>query len=199
MPVPLQAALVSAAVALFTALFTGFITWSQIQRERNKWLIDLKTAYAIELYKTRLASYPKVFEVLAKLSHRARAPVTSEVAKQVARELNDWFYSTGGMCAEASTRGAIRGLRRSCYHWGERGGTRRPDDLYEFRNAAILLLRRDLDLKGLETFEFDDDSTLLGALRQETESLMARPRSSWSERGDTLRKELTKRWANLVR
>lgn len=122
MPIELQTALISAAVALITALFGGYVAWSQIQRERKKWLIDFKTAYSLELYKARLTSYPRVFEILEKLSNHTSEPVTQEKAEQIAQELNEWFYSAGGMCAETSTRGAIRGLRDCCFKWGRKGG-----------------------------------------------------------------------------
>ena len=47
MPTELINALIAAGVVLLTASITGVITWSQIQRERKKWLIDLKTAYSV--------------------------------------------------------------------------------------------------------------------------------------------------------
>ena len=170
MPIELQTALISAIVALITALFGGYLTWNQIQRERKKWLIDLKTAYSLELYKMRLASYPKVFEIIEKLSRHASEPVTQEKAKEAAQELNEWFYSAGGMCAETSTRGAIRGLRDCCFKWGRKGGNT-PSDIYEWRNAAILLLRRDLDIQGLESFDFAEGAKLFKKLREEIDSL----------------------------
>ncbi len=148
----------------------GMHGFGQIQRERKKWLIDFKTAYSLELYKARLTSYPRVFEILEKLSHRTSDPVTQEKAEQVAQELNEWFYSVGGMCAETSTRGAIRGLRDCCFKWGRKGGEE-PSDLYEWRNTAMLLLRRDLDIQGLESFDFAEGATLLKRLREEIDSM----------------------------
>jgi hypothetical protein len=170
MPIELQTALISAVVALITALFGGYLTWNQIQRERRKWLVDLKTAYSLELYKTRLASYPRVFEIIEKLSQHRAEPVTQEKAKLIAQELSEWFYSTGGMCADSSTRGAIRGLRDSCFYWGHKGG-QQPSDLYQWRNAVVLLLRRDLDLRGLETFDFAEGATLFKRLQEEIDSM----------------------------
>jgi hypothetical protein len=170
MPIELQTALISAVVALITALFGGYLTWNQIKRERRKWLIDLKTAYSLELYKTRLASYPRVFEIIEKLSLLTSDPLTQEKAKLIARELNEWFYSAGGMCAETSTRGAIRGLRDCCFRWGHKGGNK-PDDLYKWRDAAVLLMRRDLDIQGLETFEFAEGDTLFKKLQEEMDSM----------------------------
>jgi hypothetical protein len=170
MPIELQTALISAVVALVTALFGGYLTWNQIQRERRKWLVDLKTAYSLELYKTRLTSYPRVFEIIEKLSHHTSDPITQEKAKLIAHELNEWFYSAGGMCAETSTRGAIRGLRDCCFKWGRKGGDK-PSDLYEWRNAAVLLLRRDLDIQGLESFDFAEGATLFKKLQEEMDSM----------------------------
>ena len=64
MPLEIQTALISAAVAIITVAIGGFLTWNQIQRERRRWLTDLKTAYSMELHKTRLDSYPRVYEIL---------------------------------------------------------------------------------------------------------------------------------------
>lgn len=63
MPLEIQTALISAAVAIITVAIGGFLTWNQIQRERRRWLTDLKTAYSMELHKTRLDSYPRVYEI----------------------------------------------------------------------------------------------------------------------------------------
>ncbi len=170
MTVELQTALISAVVALITALLGGFLTWSQIQRERKRWLIDFKTTHALELYKARLTSYPRVFEILERLSHHTSEPVTQEKAKQIAQELNEWFYSTGGMCAEASTRGAVRGLHDYCFKWGHKGENN-LSELYGFRNATLLLLRRDLDIQGLESFDEAPGATLLKKLQEEIDSM----------------------------
>ena len=172
MTVELQTALISAVVALITALLGGTLTWSQIQRERKRWLIDFKTSHSLELYKVRLTSYPRVFEILEQLSHHRSEPVTQEKAKQIAQELNEWFYSAGGMCADSSTRGAIRGLRDCCFKWG-RGpkGEEKPSELIQFRNATLLLLRRDLDIQGLESFDFAEGVTLLKRLQEEIDSM----------------------------
>src|SRR5712692_7982284 len=83
MPLEIQTALISAAVAIITVAIGGFLTWNQIQRERRRWLTDLKTAYSMELHKTRLDSYPRVYEIFKKLSTFADRtdPVTPEKAK----------------------------------------------------------------------------------------------------------------------
>jgi hypothetical protein len=132
-------------------------------------------AYATELHKMRLSSYPEVFRILAGLSHGSGKPVTAEVASDVAKELNSWFYSTGGMCADGTTRGAILGLRKSCERWAQTG--QRPNELYGFRNVAIAFLRRDLDVGGRnESYDFDSDSTLLGRLREDLTAIDNRTR-----------------------
>jgi hypothetical protein len=169
MPLELQTAFISATVAIITAAFAGYLTWNQIQRERQRWLIDLKAGYSLELYKLRLTSYPKVFEILIEISHHEHTLITPEIAKQVAHKLNEWYYSTGGACAESSTRGAIRGLRDSCTKWGEQGT--KPPDLYMWRDTAMVLLRRDLDLRGLDTFEFGEGQALLKKLRAEVDQM----------------------------
>ena len=104
-------ALISGLIALVVAGGSGLLTWTQIRRERNKWQVEIKTAYALELHKTRLGSYPEVFRTLLKISHGTGGTINAETAAEVARELNSWLYSTGGMCADELTRGAILGLR----------------------------------------------------------------------------------------
>lgn len=168
MPPEIQTALISAAVAFFTASISGYFTWSQIRRERSKWLIDLKSSYSIELYKTRLENYPKVYTILAKLSHYASEPVTPDKAKQIGRELNDWFYSVGGLCADVNTRAALLGLRDACLSWTQGD---KPLELDEWRDATMLMLRRDLDLEGLESFKLKNRESLLQLLKAEASTI----------------------------
>jgi hypothetical protein len=155
MSLQIQVALISAVVALITGAIGGYFAF---QREKRKWLTDLKTAYQVELHKTRIASYPEVFKIIGKLSHHASVPLTPQtapqIAKQIATELNDWFYSVGGMCAGARARGAIRGLRGACLEWEEK--KKRPEHFYQWRNFALFYLRYDLDISGLESFEFEN-------------------------------------------
>ena len=132
---------------------------NKFREEQEKWIINLNTAYVLENHKTRIESYPKAFEIIGKLSHKPRESVTPEKAKQIADELNDWFYSTGGMCADQSTRGAIRLLRNACLTWKKQGS--KPPDFYKWRNCALLLLRNDLGIKGLESFDYENVDTLI--------------------------------------
>ncbi|WP_327674172.1 hypothetical protein [Kitasatospora sp. NBC_00458] len=169
-------ALVSGLVALAVAGVGAALTLAQQRRERARWLTDLKSGWAIELHKARLDSYPEVFRVLGRLSHGSGAQVTPALAGEVALELNDWFYGPGGMCATATTRGAVLGLRSRCRRWAEDGG-RRPGDLYAWRDLAVASLRRDVDLPGLESYDFSPGSTMLDALRRELESTEQRGRS----------------------
>jgi hypothetical protein len=168
-------ALISGFVALVVAVGGGVLTWAQIRRERDKWLTDAKVAWALELHKVRLSAYPAAFEAIAPLSTHRRSTLTAEVAADVAEKLNGWLYSTGGMCADATTRGAVLGLRDSCNKWATVGDTR-PPQLYEFRNLTITFLRRDLDLTGLESYDFDRNVTLLNKLRDDLDALDKRGR-----------------------
>jgi hypothetical protein len=80
-------------------------------------------------------------------------------------ELNDWFYSAGGMCADTSTRGAILLLRGACLEWERQGS--KPSSLYTWRNNALLLLRNDLGLQGLEAYEFQNTPTLIAKVQEQ--------------------------------
>ncbi|MFD9066881.1 hypothetical protein ACFVZ3_35775 [Kitasatospora purpeofusca] len=168
-------ALLSGLVALVVAAVGAALTLAQQRRERAQWLTDLKSGWALELHKARLETYPEVFCILGGLSHAA-SPLTPEAAGQVAVALNGWFYGPGGMCATATARGAVLGLRHCCRRWAREGG-RKPGDLYRWRNLAIAALRSDLDLAGRESYDFSPGSTILADLRRELESVQrgARP------------------------
>ncbi|WP_328958295.1 hypothetical protein [Kitasatospora purpeofusca] len=167
-------ALLSGLVALVVASIGAALTLAQQRRERARWLTDLKSGWALELHKARLESYPEVFRILGGLSH-AGSPLTPEAAGQVAVALNGWFYGPGGMCATATARGAVLGLRHCCRRWARDGG-RQPGDLYRWRNLTIAALRSDLDLAGLESYDFHPGSTILADLRRELESAERGPR-----------------------
>ncbi len=59
MEVQIQAALISAAISLIAAISSIIFNIYQIRREKKKWLFELKTSYSEELYKARLATYPR--------------------------------------------------------------------------------------------------------------------------------------------
>ncbi|MCX4759075.1 hypothetical protein [Kitasatospora purpeofusca] len=162
-------AMLSGLVALLVAAVGAALTLAQQRRERAGWLSDLKSGWALELHKARLESYPEVFRILGGLSHAAGSALTPEAAGQVAVALNGWFYGPGGMCATATARGAVLGLRHCCRRWARDGG-RQPDDLYRWRNLTIAALRSDLDLAGRESYDFRPGSTILADLRRELES-----------------------------
>jgi hypothetical protein len=169
-----SALVTTALTAGFVALVVvaagiGVLTWTQIRRERQRLLVEVEVARAVALHKTRLAAYPHAFEAIAPLSTHHRAALTAEVAGNVASGLNTWLYSTGGMCADATTRGAMLGLRDSCDRWATNGGSR-PPQLYEFRNLAVTFLRRDLDLVGPEPFEVHRHVSLLAKLRDDLDA-----------------------------
>ena len=168
MPVELQTALIAASVALITAAITGFFTWTQIRRERTKWLIDLKSSYAIELYKVRIVEYSKLIKIIGKLSSHSSTALTPEITHNIANEINNWFYSTGGLCADKNTRGAILGLRRACSKW-ERG--KFPPEIRQWGYAAVFSMRRDLDIIGLEAFDPNDVTPLLEQIKKEIENV----------------------------
>ncbi len=172
MTTEIQTALIAAIVALITAGIAAYFSYNQIQRERTKWLFELKTSYALELYKIRLIEYPKLLQTIGRLSHGSASKLTPEIAQEVGQEINEWFYSTGGLVADAKTRGAILGLRQVCRKWKEGP---RPEDLYEWRNATLFLLRRDLDLVGRESFDSGDSAPLLAQVKSEMDKLQKSP------------------------
>jgi len=162
-------AVISGLVALAVAGLSAVLTWAQFQRERNKWLIDVKVAWTLELLRTRLASYPTAHSVMAPLSSYADEPATAETARRVARDLTTWLYSAGGLCADAKARSAVIAVRDCCHSWG-RGGGAQPPELFALRDVAINFLRLDLELVGL-TSAVDDQSTALDKLGEELRRL----------------------------
>src|SRR5450759_3821625 len=100
-------ALISGVVALIVACAGGLLTWTQVRRERIKWLVDLKAAYTLKLYEARLNSYPELMQIMLKVSSRSIESVALTEAQAIATELNSWFYSAGGLCADSRTRGAV--------------------------------------------------------------------------------------------
>jgi hypothetical protein len=90
------------------------------------------------------------------------------MAKKVADDINDWMYSIGGLCAGAKTRGAIVQLRTSCRSWASSGN--KPTDLYVWRNSAMLLLRAEIGVKGLEAYGVNDPPSILNYVRELVET-----------------------------
>ncbi|TQJ37860.1 hypothetical protein OHU34_45355 (plasmid) [Streptomyces sp. NBC_00080] len=166
-------ALISGLVALLVGGGSALLSLTQIRREHRRWLTDLKVAWSLELHKSRMATYPEAHRGLAPLSHASPDAVTPQVAGEVAQQLNNWLYSAGGLCADATTRGALLGLRECCRNWAATGGPE-PEDLYAWRNLLGTFLRRDLDVLGLESYDFDLDPTLLSKLQRELESARRR-------------------------
>jgi hypothetical protein len=160
----------AALVAFVVAAGVGAVVLAQVRRDGRQSQVDARAAWTLELHRTRLASYPAAFEAVAPLSTPHRAALTPEVAATVAGQLNTWLYSAGGMCADAATRRAVLGLRDSCDKWATNGGSR-PPQLYEFRNLAIKFLRRDLDLDGPESFDFQRSVALVAKLRDDLDTL----------------------------
>jgi hypothetical protein len=183
MSTQLEAAIIAGVVGLLTAAFGTAVTFLQAQRERSKWLVDFKTSYTIELYKQRLLTYPKIFTTIGRLSHGSNPKPNSSIAGEVASELNEWLYGTGGMCAEAGTRGAVLGLRLRCRSWADSGDNRRPADLYQWRNVALTMLRLDIDVIGLEQYDFDNMPSALQRLKKEVEQMVSGKSGAMSQSG----------------
>jgi hypothetical protein len=186
-PIELETTIITVIVALIVGLLTAATTYiigsrqlkqndekthrelelelNRFREEQKQWITNLQAAYELEKYKARISSYPDVFAIIGKLSHKATIPVTPEIAKNIADELNDWLYSAGGMCAEPSTRGALLKLRDACFYWNKRGV--QSDDLYKWRNYSLLLLRNDLGIKGLESFDYSKMASLIERVKEE--------------------------------
>lgn len=179
MPIELQTTLISALVALLVGGTGTALSFNRLRRERTQWLIDFKSDYSMELYRKRLETYPEVLAVIGELSGR-NMPVPPLTVRRVAGRLNEWFYSVGGLTASTRTRGALLGLRENCDKWANSG--ERPNEFFDWRNVALALLRHDLDLRGLETFDFDDPSSLLQDLQRDIREMDRQGQAKQGER-----------------
>ena len=104
----LLTALVSLAVASLSSYLTTYLT---IYIESKKLKLDLKRAYAVELFKKRLEAYLPVWEKLGQLSKEAIVPFNETTAERLGHDLNDWFFL--GACAGPGTPGLLMFAMRS--------------------------------------------------------------------------------------
>jgi len=168
----LVTALISGGVALVVAGLGMVAALAQVRRERRRLLIDPAFTVSMELIRARIAAYPEAMAALLPLSEASSEPPTAEVAWHVAERLNTWLYSAGGLCASATARDALLGLRQGCRRWAADG--RRPDDLYDWRNLAVATLRFDLGLRDLEDHDLSREPDPLGRVREELRLLRGR-------------------------
>jgi hypothetical protein len=161
----LQTALIAGAVALITASVTGYFTWQQIQRERARWLYDIKTAMAVELYRARLAEYARLSKVLMGLSTTAPR-LTVARAHAIAAEINEWMYASG-LVASARTRNAGWALRDRLRRW--KAGAQ-PKDIMEVRTLLLWSMRHDLDIPSGRMQDAEEEP-LLKQLKDEMERM----------------------------
>lgn len=163
MSAELQTALIAGVVALLTAGITGFLTWQQIQRERSKWLYDLKTTVSVELFRKRMAEYAELTKTLEALSTTHKPKLTMSRAHEVADEINRWMYGAGGLVASKRTRNAGWALRDRLLRW--RAGLQ-PKDIMEVRTLLMWSMRSDLDLPTGRAQDVSED-TLIQQLKDE--------------------------------
>lgn len=164
----LQTALIAAAVALVTAGFTGFLTWQQIQRERFRWLYDIKATVSVELYRKRLEEYARLSKILMGLSTRSQPKLTIPRAHAIADTLNEWMYGAGGMVASERTRNAGWALRDRLYRW--KSGAQ-PRDILDVRRLLMWSMRTDLDIPSGRREDESADS-LIRQLQNEMDGVV---------------------------
>lgn len=169
MSTELQTALIAAAVALLTAGLTGLLTWQQIQRERLRWLYDIKTALSVDLHRKRMEEYARLSSILIALSTTSQPEMTVAAAHKLAGHINEWMYGAGGLLAGAKTRNAGWALRDRLLRWKT---GRQPKDILEVRRLLLWSMRNDLDIPSGRTPDTAEDS-LLKQLRDEMERLEA--------------------------
>ncbi len=158
-----QAGIIAAIVALITASATGYLTWQQIQRERSRWLYDIKTTLSVELYRKRMAEYAELSKILIGLSTTQQKALTIARAHAIAAEINEWMYGAGGMVASARTRNAGWALRDRLLRW--KAGSQ-PKDIMEVRTLLMWSMRNDLDIASGRAIDTSRD-TLIQQLQDE--------------------------------
>src|SRR5512143_1435410 len=157
MPIELQTALIAAGVALITALITAYFAWRQLQRERARWLYDIKTTLSVELHRKRMDEYANLSKILMALSTTTKKQLTITKAHQIADEINEWMYGAGGLLAAAQTRNAGWALRDRLLRW--KAGSQ-PRDIMEVRTLLLWSMRNDLDIPSGRTQDTEEDSLL---------------------------------------
>ncbi len=163
MSTELQTALIAGVVALVTAGITGYLTWQQIQRERARWLYDIKTTVSVELYRKRMAEYAELSKLLLALSTTQKQKLSVARAHEIADQINKWMYGAGGMVASKRTRNAGWALRDRLLRW--KAGAQ-PKDIMEVRTLLMWSMRSDLDLPTGRTEEVSEE-TLIQHLKDE--------------------------------
>jgi hypothetical protein len=153
----LQAAVIAAIVALITGGVTGYLTWAQIRRERDKWLYDIKTNISVELHRARMAEYGRLSKLLLGTSTASREKLTPATAHEMANEINDWMYGAGGLMASARTRNAGWALRDRLLRWKE---GKQPKDILEVRTLLWWSMRQDLDIPSGREDDLAEDKLI---------------------------------------
>jgi hypothetical protein len=179
-------ATISGMVALFVAAITTTVAWAQIRREQQRQLADLKLAWALEVHKLRLSTYPAALEAVAPMSKFHGIP-TAQTLNDAAARLNGWLYSAGGLCGDTTTRTAVTALRDICNSWAFTGETEPPFGFYEFRNLTIAFLRRDLEVDGRESHDKYGTAPLLTQLQRQMGISEPRKRSGRQAESQTYR------------
>jgi hypothetical protein len=159
----LQAGIIAAVVALITAGGTGYLTWQQIQRERARWLYDIKTTFSVELYRRRMAEYTELSKILIALSTTRQKKLTVAGAHEIADAINEWMYGAGGLVASQRTRNAGWALRDRLLRW--KTGSQ-PRDIMEVRTLLMWSMRSDLDISSGRMQDTPED-TVIQQLRDE--------------------------------
>ena len=162
----ITAAIIAAIIALLTSIATAGVALMQLRREMKKWKTDFRSVVEVEHLKMRLQHYPSAYAILGELSSQYPEKLTAERATRLLQEINKWFYSQGGLCADKSTRGAIIGLREALASWSEKQNT---SGILHWRDLCVFYLRRDIHLHGLEDYSMEDMSSSYEKLKKEME------------------------------
>jgi hypothetical protein len=166
MPIELETALIAGVVALITASLTGYVSWLQVQRERAKWLYDIKTNISVELHRRRMEEYAKLSKLLIGTSRASRESFTPAKAHEMADLINDWMYGAGGLMASARTRNAGWALRDRLLRWKD---GKQPRNIIEVRTVLWWSMRQDLDIPSGREEDLPEDK-LIKQLREEMET-----------------------------
>jgi len=158
----------SALIATITSLAVAVIGSYSTMAKVNLELQEAETSFVrgaeggriAKILDCRLEEYPKLTPLLGELSQTNRE-LTPAVGQDVGRRINEWFYSRGGLCAHASTRGAVLQLRNVLLEWNSGP---RPPNIKEYKDDVTLLIRNDLGLAGRRIYDrvgLDDFITLV--------------------------------------
>lgn len=151
MKIELKTALIAGIISLVCTLITIYFSAKNIRSNENLWYRDLAKSKELEIQKIRIEEYPKILSSLEVISSKSKMKPTKTTIDSLGRNINEWLYSRGGLCASFNTREALRNLRNACFELDIKDSI--PNEILDWRNVAFQYMRFDLDFNEDENWD----------------------------------------------